>query len=261
MAIWYSQDPQLFPAPEGRVEGWFNERQQANLTSLVDGFKYVPVPVLPLDSLLLLLCALSALGFRPNAVTFGVSVQVRAHHRRLHAAGVGGHVAAGLRPVALLVRRRPHRGAGLQLRPQRQRARRPRLHPRRGVLVLPGGVLGHVPGPVRHHRRLRVRPSSRPGRRPSLNLGFDLRFCAPGNHRVTLSQASRPMGLLVPHGSHGCVYCDVFMWPRSHVQKMTRAGLSPCSGSRSGSSLPNARQGRRRAGRVGRECQMTLTLP
>ncbi|XP_034244619.1 CRISP/Allergen/PR-1-like [Thrips palmi] len=42
MAIWYSQDPQLFPAPEGRVEGWFNERQQANLTSLVEAFTFAP---------------------------------------------------------------------------------------------------------------------------------------------------------------------------------------------------------------------------
>lgn len=45
MAIWYSQDPSLFPPPEGRVEGWFNERAQANLTSLVDSFKYVCVTV------------------------------------------------------------------------------------------------------------------------------------------------------------------------------------------------------------------------
>lgn len=41
MAIWYSQDPNLFPPPEGRVDGWFNERQQANLTALIDTFKYV----------------------------------------------------------------------------------------------------------------------------------------------------------------------------------------------------------------------------
>ncbi|KAE8737646.1 hypothetical protein FOCC_FOCC016890, partial [Frankliniella occidentalis] len=38
MAIWYSQDPKLFPGPEGRVEGWFNERAQANLTALLEDF-------------------------------------------------------------------------------------------------------------------------------------------------------------------------------------------------------------------------------
>ncbi|KAK3914323.1 Venom allergen 5 [Frankliniella fusca] len=42
MAIWYSQDLKLFPGPEGRVEGWFNERSQANLTALIEDFKFSP---------------------------------------------------------------------------------------------------------------------------------------------------------------------------------------------------------------------------